>query len=54
MHPDLKQLIQVCSNHKISHVVLAGGLPQAHSIQDLKSFDCQVIGFAPALIIAKS
>lgn len=53
MHPDLKQLIQVCGNHKISHVVLAGGLPQAHSIQDLKSFDCQVIGFAPALIIAK-
>src|SRR6478736_4148739 len=27
MHPQLFELIEVCSRHKVSHVVLAGGLP---------------------------
>ena len=26
MHPELDRLIEVCLDHKVSHVVLAGGL----------------------------
>ena len=53
MHPDLDDLIDVCGRYKIGHVVLAGGLPQAASIQRLKDHGCKVIGFAPALVIAR-
>jgi enoyl-[acyl-carrier protein] reductase II len=27
MHPKLFELIEVCAKHKVTHVVLAGGLP---------------------------
>ncbi|RZI46040.1 NAD(P)H-dependent flavin oxidoreductase [Candidatus Finniella inopinata] len=53
MHPDLDDLIDVCGRYKIGHVVLAGGLPKAASIQRLKDHGCKVIGFAPALVIAR-
>ncbi len=53
MHPDLEKLIEVCAKQNISHVVLAGGLPQASSIKSLKDFGAKVIGFAPALVIAR-
>lgn len=53
LHPMLHELIDVVGKHKISHVVLAGGLPTNESIERIKSHGCKVIGFAPALIIAK-
>lgn len=53
MHPNLEELIDVCGEMKMGHVVLAGGLPSAVSINRLKEHGCKVIGFAPALIIAK-
>ncbi|MBY0463007.1 MAG: nitronate monooxygenase [Alphaproteobacteria bacterium] len=53
MHPKLGELIDVCGDMKIEHVVLAGGLPSATSINRLKDYGCKVIGFAPALSIAK-
>eukprot|EP01037_Dinobryon_pediforme_P014760 gene14760-14889_t len=53
MHPKLDELIDVCGEMKIGHVVLAGGLPSATSINSLKDYGCKVVGFAPALIIAK-
>lgn len=53
MHPDLDALIDICGQHKIKHVILAGGLPQTASIQRLKDHGCKVIGFAPALVIAR-
>lgn len=53
MHPQLHDLIDVCGHHKISHVVVAGGLPTTESIKRLKDHNCKVIGFAPALAIAK-
>jgi enoyl-[acyl-carrier protein] reductase II len=34
-------------------VVLAGGLPSAASFERLKNHGCLIIGFAPALVIAK-
>jgi len=53
MHPDLAKLIDVCLNNKVSHVVLAGGLPSSSSISALKDGGAKVICFAPALVIAK-
>lgn len=53
MHPKIDEMIDVCGKHKIRHVVLAGGLPTSASFARLKEHDCLIIGFAPALIIAK-
>lgn len=53
MHPKLDELIDICGKHKVSHVVLAGGLPKAASIARIKEFGAKVICFAPALVIAK-
>lgn len=53
LHPQLMEMIDVCGNAGVTHVVLAGGLPNAESFQKLKQYNCKVIGFAPALVIAK-
>lgn len=53
LHPELAQLVEVCGEEKVSHVVLAGGLPPASAIQRLKEFGIKVICFAPALVLAK-
>lgn len=53
MHPNLEEMIDVCGQHKISHVVLAGGLPSTSSFARIKNHGCLVIGFVPALAIAK-
>ncbi len=53
MHPQIEELIQVCIDNKVSHVVLAGGLPKSHSITKLKNHNIKVLCFAPALSLAK-
>lgn len=53
LHPQLLELIDVCIEEKVTHVVLAGGLPPAQAITKLKGSGIKVICFAPALIIAK-
>ncbi|MDK3155051.1 nitronate monooxygenase [Kamptonema cortianum] len=53
LHPQLLDLIDVCIEEKVTHVVLAGGLPSAQAITHLKASGVKVICFAPALIIAK-
>ncbi len=53
LHPDLDDLIGVCEAEKVSHVVLAGGLPSGASIQRIKAFGAKVICFSPALVLAK-
>jgi enoyl-[acyl-carrier protein] reductase II len=53
MHPDLDDLIDVCVEHRVSHVVLAGGLPGAAAIKRIKDSGAKVICFAPALVLAK-
>lgn len=53
MHPQLDQLIDVCKEHEVSHVVLAGGLPAATSIKQAKDFGAKVVCFSPALVLAK-
>lgn len=53
LHPELTQLVEICGEEKVSHVVLAGGLPPASAIARLKEFGIKVICFAPALVLAK-
>ncbi|MEM7665266.1 MAG: nitronate monooxygenase [Pseudomonadota bacterium] len=53
MHPQLFELIEVCSKHGITHVVLAGGIPPKGSVEALKDFGAKVIVFAPTLALAK-
>lgn len=53
MHPDLEQLVAVCAEENISHVVLAGGIPSKHTIEAIKAYGGKVLGFAPALAIGK-
>ncbi len=53
LHPQLMDLIDVCVDEKIEHVVLAGGLPPSTAITALKDQGIKVICFAPALVIAK-
>jgi enoyl-[acyl-carrier protein] reductase II len=53
MHPQLSELIDVCARHKVSHVVLAGGLPPPGSIERIKGSGAKLICFAPALALAK-
>ena len=53
MHPALLDLIDVCLETKVSHVVLAGGLPPGGAIQRLKDGGAKVMCFAPAVVLAK-
>jgi enoyl-[acyl-carrier protein] reductase II len=53
MHPQLSELIDVCAAHKVTHVVLAGGLPPPGSIERIKGNGAKLICFAPALALAK-
>ena len=53
MHPQLMDLIAVCTRHNVTHVVLAGGLPPAGSIEAIKAGGAKLICFAPALSLAK-
>jgi len=53
MHPELEGLIDTCGTHRVSHVVLAGGLPPASAVNRIKERGAKVICFAPALAIAR-
>jgi enoyl-[acyl-carrier protein] reductase II len=53
MHPMLFELIEVCSRHGVSHVVLAGGIPPKGSVEAIKAFGAKVIVFAPTIALAK-
>ena len=53
MHPMLFDLIEVCSKHGVTHVVLAGGLPPTGSLDAIKANGAKLICFAPALSLAK-
>jgi enoyl-[acyl-carrier protein] reductase II len=53
MHPQLMELIAVCAKHKVTHIVLAGGLPPPGSLDAVKAMGAKLICFAPALSLAK-
>lgn len=53
MHPLIDELVDVCLRQKVTHVVLAGGLPSGTIIKKLKEGGAKVICFAPVLVLAK-
>jgi enoyl-[acyl-carrier protein] reductase II len=53
MHPQLMDLIGVCAKHRVSHVVLAGGLPPPGSLDAVKAMGAKLLCFAPALALAR-
>jgi enoyl-[acyl-carrier protein] reductase II len=53
MHPRLHALIDVCSGHRVSHLVLAGGLPDRATMTRVKDGGARLLCFAPSLAVAK-
>lgn len=53
LNPHLHDLIEVCADHRVSHVVLAGGLPSAEAVRRTKSKGARVFCFASALGFAR-
>src|SRR5262252_6102641 len=53
MHPQLMELVDVCLDHKVGHIVLAGGLPPGAALTRIKQGGAKLLCFAPALVIAR-
>ena len=53
MHPQLDDLVRVCLEAKIGHVVLAGGIPPGGAVRAVKDGGAKLIAFTPALVLAK-
>ncbi|MEQ9126309.1 MAG: nitronate monooxygenase [Alphaproteobacteria bacterium] len=53
MHPALAELIEVCGEEKVGCIVLAGGIPPRTAMRRVKELGAVLIGFAPALGIAR-
>jgi enoyl-[acyl-carrier protein] reductase II len=53
LHPQLMELIEACLDHRVGHVVLAGGLPPAPAMARVRAGGARLICFAPALVIAR-
>ena len=53
LHPQLLELIEVCAQHRVGHVVLAGGLPSSAAVRAIKRSGARVLCFAPSLGFAR-
>ena len=53
MHPQLDDLVRVCLDAKVGHVVLAGGIPPGAAVRAVKDGGAKLIAFTPALVLAK-
>ncbi len=53
MHPSLHDLVRVCLEAKVGHVVLAGGIPPGAAVKAVKDGGAKLIAFAPALVLAR-
>jgi enoyl-[acyl-carrier protein] reductase II len=53
MHPRLDQLVQTCLEHRVGHIVFAGGIPPGGAIKAAKEGGAKVVCFAPALVLAR-
>ena len=53
MHPQLDDLIRVCLEAQVGHIVLAGGIPPGGAVRAVKDGGAKLIAFAPALVLAK-
>jgi enoyl-[acyl-carrier protein] reductase II len=53
LHPQLFALIDICAQHRVGHVVLAGGLPSSAAVSRIKQRGARIFCFAPALGFAR-
>lgn len=53
MHPELNDLVRVCLEAGVGHIVLAGGIPPGGAVRAVKDGGTKLIAFAPALVLAK-
>lgn len=53
MHPQIEELLAVCAEQRVSHLVLAGALPRDRLVQQAKATGARVLAFAPALVAAR-
>jgi enoyl-[acyl-carrier protein] reductase II len=53
MHPRLDDLIRVCLEARVGHIVLAGGIPSGGAVRAVKEGGAKLVCFAPALVLAK-
>jgi enoyl-[acyl-carrier protein] reductase II len=53
MHPQLMELIAVCHAARVSHIVLAGGVPPGPAIAAVRDGGARLVCFAPALVLAR-
>jgi len=53
MHPQLDDLVRVCVQARVGHVVLAGGIPPGNAVRAVKDSGAKLIAFTPALVLAK-
>jgi enoyl-[acyl-carrier protein] reductase II len=53
LHPRLAELIEVCAAQRVSHVVLAGGLPAGAAMRRIKDTGARVFCFAASLGLAR-
>jgi enoyl-[acyl-carrier protein] reductase II len=53
MHPELDDLVRVCLEARVTHIVLAGGIPPGGAVRAIKDGGARLIAFAPALVLAR-
>jgi enoyl-[acyl-carrier protein] reductase II len=53
MHPRLDDLLRLCARERVSHVVLAGGIPSAAQINRIKDGGARALAFASTAGVAK-
>lgn len=53
LHPMLMDLIDVCIEEKVTHIVLAGGIPSAQAIKKVKDAGIKLICFTPTLPLGR-
>jgi enoyl-[acyl-carrier protein] reductase II len=53
LHPQLMELIEICVARRVSHVVLAGGIPGRSAMLRIREGGARVVCFAPALALAR-
>ncbi len=53
MHPQLDDLVRVCLQANVGHIVLAGGIPPGSAVRTVKDGGAKLTCFTPALVLAK-
>jgi enoyl-[acyl-carrier protein] reductase II len=53
LHPALNDLIRVCIEGGVGHIVLAGGIPSGAAVRGVKDGGAKLVAFTPALVLAR-